>query len=105
MNRKMIFCGTKAPLKNLRDGNTVKRVSAVATRRVGLSVFRRDRVSEVCQCGGIVLAFPLGIPHPNRATLRTGRHEIRIAALRPARPGAAVVAGVPIFLDIQPFIS
>jgi hypothetical protein len=67
----MIFCDTKAPLKYLRDGNT----SAGVGRRDAscrITPFRRDRVSEVCQCGDILLAFPLFIP----ASQKCRSHEI-----------------------------
>jgi hypothetical protein len=47
----------ESPFEYVRDGNTGTRYSRVAHASCRIAPFRRDGVSEVCQCGGILLAF------------------------------------------------
>jgi hypothetical protein len=102
IDRKRIFCDTKAPLKYLQDGNT----SAGLGRRDAscrITLFRRDPVSEVCQCGGIVLAFPSWhfrseIPHHKKGRSNESRDAANrtlrnIGCIMPTmRPEVAIVS-------------
>jgi hypothetical protein len=74
------LCDTKAPLKYLGDGKT-ESGSRAAHASCRITPFRRFHVSEVCQRGGILLAFEIryrSVTKPRNAKQKGNTQSVRL---------------------------